>query len=232
MSTLQPNSRSSGEEPARERGLTRSIEPMPKRSRAVAVATPEILASDVAFDRAYDPQIRELSEQHWTPVRVATRAAHLLTRAGATRILDVGSGAGKFCIVGALSTDAEFVGVERRSYLVDVAKQTALRFGADRATFVHESADRFSFVGFNGVYLYNPFYELISRYLVQIDHGIERSPLVHRHFVRTTMDKLAAMAPPVAVVTYNGFGGLMPAEYDFVGDEPAGNDQLDLWIKT
>jgi len=204
---------------------------MPESSRAVRAAPPQILSSDVEFDRAYDKQIRELSQQHWTPVRVAARVADLLTRAGATRILDVGSGAGKFCIVGALSTDAEFVGVERRGYLVDIAKQTALRFGADRATFVHASADNFSFEGFDGVYLYNPFYEQISRFLVQIDGGIERSPLMYRHFVRSTMNKLAAMAPPVAVVTFNGFGGLMPPEYDFRGDEPAGNDQLELWVK-
>ena len=205
---------------------------MPESSRVVRAAPPQILSSDVEFDRAYDKQIRELSQQHWTPVRVAARVAHLLTRAGATRILDVGSGAGKFCIVGALSTHAEFVGVERRGYLVDIAKQTALRFGADRATFVHASADNFSFEGFDGVYLYNPFYEQISRFLTQIDGGIERSPLMYRHFVRSTMDKLAAMAPPVAVATFNGFGGLMPPEYDFRGDEPAGNDQLELWVKT
>lgn len=205
---------------------------MPQSSRAVPIAPPEILSSDFEFDKAYDRQIRELSVQHWTPVRVAARVAHLLTRAGATRILDVGSGAGKFCIVGALSTDAEFVGVERRGYLVDVAKQTALRFGADRATFVHARADCFSFEGFNGVYLYNPFYEQIGRFLVQIDGGIERSPLLYRHFVRTTIAKLAAMAPPVAVVTYNGFGGPMPPDFDFRGDEPAGNDQLELWVKT
>jgi predicted RNA methylase len=204
---------------------------MAERSRAVPTASPYILSSDVEFDSAYDMQIRELSAQHWTPVQVAARAAHLLTRAGANRVLDVGSGAGKFCIVGALSTDAEFVGVERRGYLVDIAKQTALKFGVDRATFVHASANGFSFEGFNGVYLYNPFYEQISTFLVQIDGAIERSALVYRDFVRSTMDKLAAMAPPVAVVTYNGFGGPMPPGYEFCGDEPAGNDQLELWVK-
>ena len=65
---------------------------MPESARAVAIAPPHILSSDAEFDSAYDFQIRELSQQHWTPVRVAARVAHLLTRAGATRILDVGSG--------------------------------------------------------------------------------------------------------------------------------------------
>jgi predicted RNA methylase len=162
---------------------------------------------------------------------VAARAASLLTRSGARRIVDVGAGAGKFCIVGALTTDAEFIGVERREGLVRVARETAAMLGAARATFIHSNVDSFSLEGFDGVYLYNPFYEQISTFLVQIDGAIERSALVYRDFVRSTMDKLAAMAPPVAVVTYNGFGGSMPPGYEFCGDEPAGNDQLELWVK-
>src|SRR4029077_8901586 len=109
MPALQANPRSSGGQPASERGLTGGIDdPMAEISRAVAAASRHIPSSDDEFDSAYDKQIRELSEQHWTPLWVAARVAHLLTRSGATRVLDVGSGAGKFCIVGALSTDAEF----------------------------------------------------------------------------------------------------------------------------
>ncbi|HVV48038.1 MAG TPA: methyltransferase domain-containing protein [Polyangia bacterium] len=205
---------------------------MPETSRGTAIPPPPgILSSDVEFDSVYDSQIRDLSQQHWTPVLVAVRAAQLLTSAGATRVLDVGSGAGKFCIAGALSTEAAFVGVERRGYLVEVGRQAALRLGADRATFVPASVDSFSFEGFNGVYLYNPFYEQISRFLVQIDGGLERSRDVYRHFVNSTMNNLAAMAPPVVVVTFHGFGGLLPAGYEFRHVEPAGNDELELWVK-
>lgn len=189
------------------------------------------LSSDHEFDSAFEDRIRELSQQHWTPVRVAARAATLLTQAGATRILDVGSGVGKFCIVGALTTNAEFVGVERRGRLVTIARSTATRFGASRATFIHDDVDSFSFEGFDGVYLYNPFYEQIAQHLAPIDYTIERSPLAYRHFVRTTTTKLATLSPPVALVTFNGFGGNVPPEYDFLGDEPAGNDQLELWVK-
>jgi len=190
-----------------------------------------ILSSDREFDAAYDDKIRELSDQHWTPVRVAARAAHLLTHAGATRILDVGSGVGKFCIVGALSTEADFVGVEWRGNLVEIARRTALRFGAARATFVHASVDTFAFDGFDGVYLYNPFYEQISSFLVQIDNKIDRSPPAYRRFVRGTLTKLATAARPMAVVTFHGFGAPLPPEYTLMGDEPAGNDQLELWVK-
>jgi hypothetical protein len=82
-------------------------EPVAGRTSADACLT-----SDLAFDALYERRIRELSPQHWTPVRIARRAAELLTLSGAKRILDVGSGVGKFCIVGALTTEAQFVGIE------------------------------------------------------------------------------------------------------------------------
>ena len=182
----------------RQRELIEHRQPCRRHTATAAKPCPSsILSSDREFDAAYDQKIRDLSQQHWTPVRVAARAADLLTRAGATRILDVGSGVGKFCIVGALSTDAHFVGVERREHLVEIARRAALRFGAKRATFVHASADTFAFDGFDGIYLYNPFYEQISNFLIQIDDAIERSPLAYRRFVRATMSKLASAAPPV-----------------------------------
>jgi SAM-dependent methyltransferase len=196
-----------------------------------ASMTAGVPPSDLEFDEIYDERIQWLSLQHWTPVRVAARAATLLTQAGATRILDVGSGVGKFCIVGALTTDAEFVGVEQRGDLVEIARRSATRLGAARASFVHANVDAFPFDGFSAVYMYNPFYEQISRLVIEIDHEIERSQLLYRRFVQTTIDKLAALPPPVSVVTFHGFGGSLAPHYEFRGDEPAGNDLLELWIK-
>jgi SAM-dependent methyltransferase len=189
------------------------------------------LTSDLHFDEVYEERIRLLSEQHWTPVAVAARAATLLTQVGATRILDVGSGAGKFCIVGALWTGAEYVGVERRGSLVQVARQAASQMGASRATFIHSNVDSFSFDGFSGIYLYNPFFEHVSRLLLPIDADIDRAARAHRQIVDKIEEKLRAVSHPVAVVTFNGFGGTMPRTYTFLGDEPAGNDRLELWIK-
>jgi len=191
----------------------------------------ERLRSDAAFDSVYEERIRALSSQHWTPVAVAARAARLLTMAGATRILDVGSGAGKFCIVGALSTRAELVGVERRDDLVAVARRAALHMGATRATFIHANGEALPFEGFDGVYLYNPFFEHISRHLPLVDRTVERSGRAHRRVVRAIEAKLRAMPAPVVVVTYHGFGGELSPELSHVGDEPAGNDRLELWIK-
>jgi hypothetical protein len=189
------------------------------------------LPSDEDFDLVFPEWIRRLSALHWTPVSVAARAAAILVQAGATRILDVGSGVGKFCIVGAMVTPAQFVGVERRQHLVDIAGATATKLGVSRATFVHASVDQFRFEGFDGVYLYNPFFEQISRFIPQVDASVEQSAKLYRLFTEVVTTELSTLAPGTAVVTYNGFGGLMPLSYRFAGDEPAGDDLLDLWIK-
>jgi SAM-dependent methyltransferase len=190
------------------------------------------LASDEAFDAIYDQRIRALSDRHWSPVAVAARAAAMLEQAGATRILDVGAGVGKFCLVGAMCTRAEFVGVERRADLVDVARAAATRLKARRATFVHSNVTDFSFEGFDGVYLYNPFFEQISRSLRLIDDTAERSRDVYRHLVRATLAKLGALSAPGAIVTFSGFGGRVPpGAFKFIGEEAAANDWLELWIR-
>ncbi|MBI3542695.1 MAG: hypothetical protein HY075_05405 [Deltaproteobacteria bacterium] len=58
---------------------------------------------------------------------MARRAAELLTDGRAARVLDVGSGAGKFCLVGALSSKGRFVGIERQRRLVDLSRELAAR---------------------------------------------------------------------------------------------------------
>lgn len=201
------------------------------RGEPAPIRPENVLASDVEFDRVYDAEVRKLSEQHWTPVQVAARAAALLTDAGATRILDVGSGVGKFCIVGALSTNAQFVGVEQRGRLVNIARGVATRLGAARAAFIHANVDTFSFDGFDGIYLYNPFYEQICKLLIRID-AAEQSSITYRRLVRVTADKLASLAAPAAVVTYGGFGGEMPPAYTPRRVEAGGDDRLELWVKS
>jgi SAM-dependent methyltransferase len=203
----------------------------PKVPETIRTSVDVSAMPDTEFDSIYEERIRRLSAQHWTPVKVAARAAKVLTRAGAKRILDVGSGVGKFCIVGALTTDAHFVGVERREDLVEIARGAAARLEAAQATFVHGNVDVFPFAGFDGFYLYNPFHEQINRQVAPIDGAFPRSNAAYRRFLDKTTKKLAALPAPIAVVMFHGFGGSLSKEYTFRGDEPAGNDWLELWTK-
>jgi hypothetical protein len=199
---------------------------------AAAVLRGGGVVSDALFEQVYPTEVRFLSHQHWTPVEVAVRAARLLADAGAMAILDVGSGPGKFCIVGALTTNAVFVGVERRAWLIDVARAAALSFGAERASFVRADMVDFDFARFDGFYLFNPFYEQADGSLLPVDAELAGSKLLYLHYIDVVQAKLAAQAAGTAVVTYHGFGGSMPASFARVHQEPAGNDRLELWVKA
>ena len=188
--------------------------------------------SDGEFDAVYAQKERSISFRHWTPVTVASRAARLLTGMGATRILDVGAGVGKFCIVGALTTEAHFSGVERRGNLVEIARSAAARFGAGRTRFAHGNIVDVDCDPFDGFYFYNPFQELVEEDPLPIDGTVERSLTLHRSYVESTREKLIRAPARTPVVTFNGFGGPMPRQYRRVRTEHFFNAELVLWVKS
>jgi predicted RNA methylase len=188
--------------------------------------------SDGDFDRVFIPDVEVVSFRHWTPVSVARRAAELLVRAGATSILDVGAGPGKFCIVGALTTAARFTGVEQRSTLVEEARVAAERFGADRARFVHSNLVDFDCSPFNGFYFYNPFQEhLDGDDLFPIDQALERSPTLYRMYIACAIAALIRAPAATAVVTFHGLGGPMPSQYRQLYCERTFGGELALWVR-
>jgi predicted RNA methylase len=187
--------------------------------------------ADDEFDAVYAPEVRRISFRHWSPVVVAGRAARLLTGMGATRILDVGAGPGKFCIVGASATRAHFTGVEQRRNLVEAAQVAAFRFGADRARFVHANIVDFDSSEFDGFYLYNPFQEQIEDDLLPIDQILARSPELYETYVVSTLAKLTRAPAGTAVVTFNGFGAPVPPQYRRVHSETFCDAELVLWVR-
>ena len=205
---------------------------MPQFALAADTLRSGSVLSDRDFDALYPEPLRFVSGIHWTPIAVAARAAQLLVTAGAKQILDVGSGIGKFCIVGALSTDgAKFTGVEKRPGLVDEATRVADRLGAVRARFLYTDVMAVRFSAFDGVYMYNPFYEQIDDRPVPIDDTIVRSDELYDRYVFGVVRKLSKMRAGTKLVTYHGFGADPPPSFRCVREEPAGSDCLALWIK-
>jgi len=117
---------------------------------------------DEKFDLIYSRTIRELSSLHWTPVAVATEAAKLLVTASGVRVLDIGCGPGKFCLVGASLTDGRFTGVEQRSDLVAAARQAATDLALPGVNFIHGNVTAVNFADYDAFYLFNPFDENMS----------------------------------------------------------------------
>ena len=186
--------------------------------------------SDARFDRVYPVHVQESSDSHWTPIVVAKRAAQMLVVAPRSRILDVGSGAGKFCIVGALTTPGEFVGIEQRPHLAEVAQDAAKRWNVRRVSFVMGDMSRIDWRQFTGFYMFNPFYEHISE-KTRIDNTIPYSNILYERYLDTVKNKLRLAAIGTRVVTYYGFGGEMPDGYRMITREPLDCDALELWVK-
>ncbi len=186
--------------------------------------------SDFRFDQVYPAHVQECSNPHWTPVAVAKRAAEWLVADSGARILDVGSGAGKFCIVGALTTDGEFVGIEQRPYLVEAAQSAVKQWNVQRASFVAGNMAKIDWHQFTGFYLFNPFYEQINENR-RIDKSISYSGLLFMRYLDIVKDNLRDALPGTRVVTYHGFGGDMPSCYECLISELHECGTLELWVK-
>ncbi|MBI3795107.1 MAG: class I SAM-dependent methyltransferase [Nitrospinae bacterium] len=185
---------------------------------------------DRMFDQLYPEEIQKPSEKLWTPVSVAMRAASLLVTSEQSRILDVGSGCGKFCIVGALSTAGQFVGIEQRPLLASAAEEAARRLKLGNVSFIMGNMEKLEWRGFTGVYLFNPFYENVDE-AARLDDTIPYSPVLYQRYLGAVVNKLRCLRPGTRVATYYGFGAEMPPGYERVSRERFLNGDLDLWVK-
>lgn len=194
--------------------------------RHIAGATPARIAeairagtevSDYNFDRYLPDALRLVSGQFWTPIEVAVRVADWFEAAGVERVVDIGSGAGKFCVVAAVRGRARYVGMEQRPRLVRAASSLAHRFEvADRVSFMCASLGDVDVPAADAYYLYNPFGENLFGPLDCLDADVE---LGHERFVRdVTLVHAMLDAAPLGtyLVTYNGFGGFVPVAYEEV----------------
>ena len=183
---------------------------------------------DEKFDQVYPSRIRKLSALHWTPVRVAAEAAKLLVTAPGTRVLDVGCGPAKFCLVAASLTDGSFTGVEQREELVAAARNAVRRLQLNDVEIIHGNVLDLAFTHYDAFYLYNPFEENMARGH-KIDATISLSPLLFKRYNRYVAAQLGAMPIGTRAVTYAGYADEIPACYDC--ESALFGDELKLWIK-
>ena len=75
--------------------------------------------SDEEFNRLYPVVMQLLAHKHWTPLNIAKKAANFLAAEPHKKILDIGSGVGKFCLSAAYyKPNSFYYGVEQRENLI------------------------------------------------------------------------------------------------------------------
>lgn len=199
-------------------------------SSQLASRTPD---EDEVFDDHLPARMQVKSSVHFTPVSVARQAARLLAPLPGMRVLDVGAGPGKFCIVAAFEVPGStFVGVDLRPHLVRVARRLATRMAVTNVMFLDGDALELDWSEYDAFYLYNPFGEQLVGNALALDSKLERLPSRFRHYVRATRERLARARIGTRVVTYHGFGAPAPHGYELVNTHPAAPYRLKLWIKT
>jgi SAM-dependent methyltransferase len=118
------------------------------------------LPTDEQLDALLPESYRVHADQHFSGVFVIEQAARFLADRKDPLILDVGSGSGKFCLLGALlNENAHFTGVEFRAELVSISRKLAEAFKLQNIDFVHDNILNSDFQKFNGFFIFNPFLE-------------------------------------------------------------------------
>jgi SAM-dependent methyltransferase len=185
---------------------------------------------DVAFDAVYPCWAQEASARFWTPVHVAIAAGLLLRGAGAKAVLDVGSGVGKFAVVASLAADLNVTGVEQRPSLVASARHAAERYRAC-AQFVCANIEQIEPKAYDALYLFNPFGENLVSADERLDDSVPLSPERYERDVALVERWLEESPLGSSFVTYNGFGGRIPASYRMVRSRNVGRHFVRLWTK-
>lgn len=171
------------------------------------------ILKDHEFDQIFPESIRKISTRHWSPVNVCRMAAKLLVNGPATRVLDIGCGPGKFCIIGASTTSGHFTGVEQRRRLVRIARNALKSRGVPRVEIVHGNITEVDFLSFDAFYLFNPFEENVLP-ILRIDHEVEMVPELYSDYTAHVRRQLAQMPVGTRVVTYCGDCNEIPKCYE------------------
>lgn len=187
------------------------------------------LESEENFRHLYPPPVQHLDKMHWSPLRVVHKAVAFLAARKGAKILDIGSGAGKFCLAGAYyRPHAHFFGVEQRKYLVDHARKAAAIAGSTNVSFLHKNFTQMDLTRFDHFYFYNSFFEnLVDS--DKIDDSIAYDPGLYHYYSSYLYRELDRLPPGTKIVTYCSWDDEIPPGYHLKGTSL--NHLLKFWIK-
>ena len=188
------------------------------------------LRSDYEFNQLYPPSIQALARKHWTPLLVAKKAAEFLAAEKNVRILDIGSGVGKFCLGAAIHRPyATYVGVEQRKELIDYAEATRHMLKLENVSFIHDNFTQVDFTRYDHFYFFNSFYENLNG-TEKIDERIEYSTELFDYYHRYLFKQLEKKPAGTRLATFHSVENEVPDGYLVMGS--AISNLLKFWIKV
>lgn len=187
-----------------------------------------ISLKDEEFDSLYPVKIRKVSGTHWTPVDVAKNAIAFLNVKGKQAVLDLGSGAGKFCLVAAANSDAIITGVEQRENLVQLSRKLAAKYQVLNVNFIHDDLQNIGFGSYDAFYFFNSFEENINL-ADKLDKDNQINLDLYQGYIKLINDKFSGLPKLTRIVTYCGEAKEIPDCYRLVKSGSKG--KLRFWEK-
>ncbi|WP_184550663.1 methyltransferase domain-containing protein [Mucilaginibacter sp. FT3.2] len=187
-----------------------------------------IFRTDTDFDWLYPERLQLISQKQWTPLAIARIAAGFLAEPG-SKVLDIGSGIGKFCLTGAFfNPEATFYGVEQRHELYHYAQIAKGYTQLENTCFIHANITQINFKEFDHFYFFNAFYENIDRENA-IDDTIETSYSLYTYYTEYLLAALKEVKPGTRLVTYQCLDEVVHINFKLVGASE--NSFLRMWMK-
>ena len=184
---------------------------------------------DLEFDNALYPEsMHDHSTFHFTPIEISIKAAQYLVDEPGTKVLDIGSGAGKFCLVGAACTEGHFTGVEHRWGLHQAAIQVMNKKQLSNIEFIHANIITIDFRQYQAFYFYNSFFENIFPG-DKIDDTVLVQKELYKAYSTYVKGQLDAMPTGTRLVTYYSSYHEVPESYKAI--TKIEEQKLTMWEK-
>jgi SAM-dependent methyltransferase len=186
-------------------------------------------STDAHLHDLYPESIQLLAARHWTPLNIAQLVVEFLGTHAGVKILDIGSGVGKFCLAGAYyKPQASFFGVEQREHLIDHAEKAKEALGLQNVHFIHSNITKLDFKQFDHLYFFNSFYENLMT-TDKIDNTVAHSPFLYKYYHRQLNKKLEEMPAGTRLATFHCMKDVIPMSYYEV--EARMGTLLKFWLK-
>lgn len=191
--------------------------------------TSNYLRSDIRFNLLFPPAIRRHAGKHWTPLHISRLATAFLAEKPNVRVLDIGSGVGKFCLSAACyAPEVHFTGVEQRGYLVHYAQEAQEQLGIENVSFIEGNFTELDFSHYDHFYFFNSFYENLEG-MERIDNIVDHAETLYDYYVRRLYLALKDKPPGTRIVTYHSLQDEIPRTYRLT--DSLENGELNFWIR-
>ena len=187
-----------------------------------------ISMKDDDFDGIYPEEVRPMAFTHFTPIEIAIRAAKFLVQKSGTKVLDIGSGAGKFCMIGSVCTNGHFTGVEQRDNLHLLAEQIFKKYQLKNINFINSNINQIEFNNYEAFYFFNPFYENIIQF-EKIDDAIDVKNDLYDEYSNYVKNQLDLMPLGTRLVTFFSAYDEVPISYQLISKDD--RQKISMWGK-